>query len=67
LILPAINWDVAVVLAAPGATPVFELEKLLRGFFYEGFDGVLIAEPIAAGDGVAGASDGFHELFPTAV
>jgi hypothetical protein len=30
------------------------LEKFLRRFFYEGFDGVLIAEPVAAGDGVVG-------------
>jgi hypothetical protein len=45
---------VAVFLAAPGAAPVFELEKFLRGFLDEGFDGVLIAEPIAAGNGVVG-------------
>jgi hypothetical protein len=43
---------VAVVLAAPGAAPVLELEKFLRSFLDEGFDGVLIAEPVAAGDGV---------------
>src|SRR6202795_883436 len=48
------DGDVAVVLAAPGAAPVLELEKFLGGFFYEGFDGVLIAEPVAAGDGVVG-------------
>jgi len=45
---------VAVFLAAPGAAPVFELEKFLGSFLDEGFDGVLIAEPVAAGDGVVG-------------
>ena len=48
------DGDVAVFLAAPGAAPVLELEKFLGRFFYEGFDGVLIAEPVAAGDGVVG-------------
>jgi len=45
---------VAIFLAAPGAAPVFELEKFLGSFLDEGFDGVLIAEPVAAGDGVVG-------------
>jgi hypothetical protein len=33
---------------------MLELEKFLRSFLDEGFDGVLIAEPVAAGDGVVG-------------
>jgi hypothetical protein len=31
---------------------MFELQKFLGSFLDEGFDGVLIAEPVAAGDGV---------------
>ena len=48
------DGDVAVFLAAPGAAPVLELQEFLGRFFYEGFDGVLIAEPVAAGNGVVG-------------
>src|SRR5207249_9600358 len=39
---------------APWTAPMFELEEFLGRFFYKGFDGVLIAEPVAAGDGVVG-------------
>src|SRR5205823_1619152 len=48
------DGDAAVVFAAPGAAPVFELEQLLGGLLDEGLDGVLVAEPVAAGDGVVG-------------
>ena len=42
--------DVAVGLAAPGASPVLKSQELLRRFSYKGLDGILIAEPVAAGD-----------------
>ena len=48
------HGDVAVGLAAPGAAPVLQLDQLLRRFLDESLDGVLIAQPVAAGDGVVG-------------
>ena len=44
----------AVGLAAPGASPVLELQHLARRFPHEGFHRVLIAKPVAPGDGVVG-------------
>ena len=41
-------------LAAPRAAPVFEAEELLARFLYEGLDRILIAQPIAARNGVVG-------------
>ena len=48
------DGDAPVGLAAPRAAPVLESQQLLRGLLDEGLDGVLIAEPVAAGDGVVG-------------
>jgi len=45
---------VTVRLAIPGTTPVLQLQQFLRSFFDEGFDRILIAQPVAAGDGVVG-------------
>ena len=44
----------AVRLAAPGAAPVLEPQHLLGGFLDEGLHRVLVAQPVAAGDGVVG-------------
>src|SRR5207244_8272926 len=46
--------DVSIRISAPGAAPVLEPQQLLRRLFYENFDGILIAEPVATGDGVVG-------------
>src|SRR3974390_1907278 len=46
--------DVAVRLAVPRTPPTLQLQQFLRSFSHEGFDGVLIAEPVAAGDSVVG-------------
>ena len=48
------HGDAAVRLAAPRAAPVLQPEQLLGGFLDEGLDGVLVAQPVAAGDGVVG-------------
>src|SRR5262249_8201661 len=48
------DGDAAVGFAAPGAAPVFEAKQLFRGLLDEGLDGVLVAQPVAAGDGVIG-------------
>jgi hypothetical protein len=44
--------DPAVRLAAPWTSPVLETQQLLRGLVHERLDGVLIAQPVAAGDRV---------------
>ena len=44
--------DVPVRLPAPRAAPVLELEQLARSLVDERLDRVLVAEPVAAGDGV---------------
>ena len=44
--------DVPVGLPAPRAAPVLELQELARRLLDEGLDGVLVAEPVAARDGV---------------
>src|SRR5207302_513942 len=41
-------------ISAPGTAPVLEPQQLFRRLFYENFDGILIAEPVAAGDGIVG-------------
>jgi hypothetical protein len=46
--------NASIRISAPGAAPVLEPQQLLRRFFYENFDGILVAEPVAAGDGVVG-------------
>src|SRR6185503_9811799 len=44
--------DVAVVLAAPRTAPVLELGHFLRAMSHEVLDHVLVAQPVAAADGV---------------
>ena len=44
--------DVAVVLAAPRAAPVFHLHHLFVRVGYEVFDDILLAQPVAAADGI---------------
>ena len=44
----------AVRLAAPGTAPMLQAQQLLRGLLDERLHGVLVAQPIAAGDGVVG-------------
>ena len=46
------HGNAAVGLAAPRAAPVLEPQQLLRRFLDERFDGVLVAQPVAAGNGV---------------
>ena len=46
------DGDVPVRLAAPRAAPVLEPEQLLRRLLDERLDGVLVAQPVPAGDGV---------------
>ena len=41
-------------LSAPGTPPMFQLEHLRWGLAHEGFDGVLIAQPVAAAHRVIG-------------
>ena len=48
------NRDMSVGLAIPRASPALQLRQLLRSFRHEGFDRILIAEPVAARDGVVG-------------
>ena len=48
------HGDVPVGLAAPGTAPVLQAQQLLGRFLDEGLDRVLIAQPVAAGDGVVG-------------
>ena len=48
----AADVDVALRGAAPRATPPFELVHLGGGVLHEVLDGVLVAQPVAAGDGV---------------
>src|SRR5947208_9632 len=42
----------AVGVSAPGATPVLELYHFRRSFFHKNLYGVLVAHPVAPGDGV---------------
>ena len=44
--------DVSVVLAAPGAAPLLQLDHLLSTVLDEIFDHVLFTEPVTTGDGV---------------
>ena len=46
------NGDMAIWLATPGTSPMFKPQQFLRSFLDEGFDGVLIAEPVASRAGV---------------
>ncbi len=46
------NGDTAVGQAAPGASPMLEPQQFVGHFVDEGLDHVLVAEPIAARDGV---------------
>ena len=46
--------DVAVGLAAPGTAPALEPDHLLRRLRHERLDGVLVAQPVSAADGVVG-------------
>ncbi len=46
------HGDGAVRVAAPGATPVFQLQQFARCFLDEGLDCILIGEPVGATDGV---------------
>jgi hypothetical protein len=46
------DGDVPVRFAAPRATPVLEPEQLLGCLVHERLDRVLVAQPVAAGDGV---------------
>ena len=48
------HGHVAVGLPAPGTAPVLEPQHLLGGLLHEGLHRVLVAEPVAAGDGVVG-------------
>ena len=48
------HGDAAVGLAAPRAAPVLQPEHLLGGLPDERLDGVLVAQPVAPGDGVVG-------------
>ena len=44
--------DAAVVLAAPRTAPLLELDHLFGTVLHEVFDDILLAEPVATGDGV---------------
>ena len=44
--------DAAVGFAAPGTAPVLQLQQFQRRGVDEQLDGILVAEPVAAGDGV---------------
>src|SRR5262249_19752129 len=46
--------DAAIRLAAPRTAPVLQAEQFLRRLLDEGLDGILVAQPVAAGDGVVG-------------
>ena len=46
--------DPAVVVAAPRATPMLQLNQLVPGFLDEDLDYVLVGEEVAALDGVEG-------------
>src|SRR5262245_1499463 len=46
--------DVPVRFAAPGTTPVFKLQELFWGGLNEKLHRVLVAHPVAAGDGAVG-------------
>ena len=46
--------DVPVRFAAPGAAPALEPEQFPGGFGDERLDGLLVAQPVPAGDGVVG-------------
>ena len=46
--------DASIGLPAPGTAPMLKPHQLYRSLLHEGFHGVLIAQPIAAGDGVVG-------------
>src|SRR5262249_57921294 len=46
------NSNVPIRLATPGTAPMLQTQQLLRGLSHEDFHRVLIAEPIAAGDGI---------------
>ena len=46
------DGDAAVLLPAPRAAPVLELDHLARGLVHEGLDGVLVSEPVGAADRV---------------
>ena len=48
------NGNPSVGLAAPRAAPVLQPQQLLRRFLDERLDGVLVAQPVAAGDRVVG-------------
>ena len=48
------DGDAAVGFAAPRTAPVLEAQELLGRFLHEGLDRILIAEPVAARDGVVG-------------
>ena len=48
------DGDVSVGLAAPRAAPMLEAQQFFGGFLDEGLHGVLVAEPVAAGNGVVG-------------
>ena len=45
---PAVNFT------APRTAPVLQPEELFRGFLDERLDGILIAQPVASGNGVVG-------------
>src|SRR5207253_3872407 len=46
------DGDVSICIPAPGAAPVLQPQQLFWRLFYENFDGILVAEPVAARDSV---------------
>src|SRR5438093_5813283 len=48
------NGNVSVGIPAPRTTPVFQLDHLGRRFLDEKLDGILVGQPVGAGDGVLG-------------
>ena len=48
------NGDPAVRFPAPGAAPVLQLQHFGGSFLDEDLHGVLVAKPVAAGDGIVG-------------
>jgi hypothetical protein len=48
------HCNVSIRLPAPWTTPVFQLEQLAWSLLDEGFDSILVAQPVTSGDGVVG-------------
>src|SRR6266849_3042992 len=46
--------NVSIRISAPGTAPVLQPQQLFWRLFYENFDGILVTEPVATGDGVVG-------------